>query len=312
MWKVSTTTELSSILKSLENKLNERLSKWTVKAEDFPNLFQVREGAIVGDFSMSLLKSRVRLILPSVAIKPFGTYQSPTELVRDYITAKYKLPLPIRRSNVAAVANPRPAPLFARTGQHGEGTYIDLKSAYWQIVKAVGWNLEYYPRRWIAAGDSMADLPDFIRESKPARASLVSCARPGYISIWNGKTIEYKRSYNTMLNARLVCFTMDVLNGVAADVLAACPSCSYINTDGYIVSVGEARTAYDVLRSWGLVYGVKGTGDVEVSGVGAYRVGKHKSNRPGNGISFSNIDFDFSDWLRPRFFKFAQMQSPMA
>lgn len=305
-------TEHSSILKLMEDRLNERLEKWTIEAREFPPLIQIREGAIVGDFSMSLLKSKLRLILPEVALKPFGVYQSPTELVRDYISAKYKLPLPIRRSNAVAIANPRPAPLLARTGVYGQGQYIDIRSAYWQIVRSVGWNVEYYPKKWIAAGDSMRDCPDFIINSKPARASLVSCARPGYMTIWNGHKLEHKRSFNNLLNMRLVALVNDVLNGVAADMKAACRDLWYVNTDGYIVGDRDIRRAYDVMASWSLDWSVKASGQVQIDGVGAYRVGKRSSNRPGNGISFDNIDFSDSDWLRPRFAKFASEQAGMA
>ena len=302
---------LSSILQSLKAKAEEKNAKvLSVVVDEFPPFEEMKERVIIGDFSMSALESKRRWIAEEVAMKPFDVWQTPTQIVRDYLTTKYIFPLKIRTNNAQAVSIPRSAPLLAKVGYHGEGVYADIRSAYWQIVRAVGWDVEYFPNRFVCKQSDLEDMPEWLHSCKPARASLVSLARPSNLSVWTGKDLIIERSFNPILNMRLVALVNDVLMSVAAEVKHFCTSVSYINTDGYILGMKDVRTFTAIMHDWGFDFRYKATGKVRVFGVGAYTVGKHKSHRPMEGGAYDNItEIDFH-WMRRNFSPFA-MGSPL-
>lgn len=271
---------------------------------EIPDMLDVMEPAWIGDFTMSTVKTKRRVVAQDVAMTPFYIPQSPTELVRDYLTAKYTFPVMATRNQLAALAQPEQAPLYARVGLHSDCCYIDIKSAYWQIVQAVGWDVDYFPHKYLAQRSEMSDMPAWLIERKIARASLVSMARRGNASFWTGNSLIYKPVYNKYLNSSLVMFVNDVLMSVASDVKSRVNGLVYVNTDGYIVYSEQAREVFAILQEWGLQWSMKGAGRTEVHGVGSYTVGKRQSKRGGQGFNFDNIAIRDTDWLKKRFIWF--------
>jgi hypothetical protein len=296
----------------MEEKAKEKnLARESVVIDDFPDYTRMWDRVIIGDYSMTAMIAKKRWLIQDVTLYAFGFPQTPTELTRLYIGIKYKLPLPIRKEQAIAVAQARPMPLLARPGKYGRGVYIDIKSAYWQIVKAIGWNVAYYPNRYIGKESDVSDMPKFLQENKPARAALVSTSRKSSLAIWNGEKILNEPTFNPMLNMRLVCLVSDVLQSVAREMKESIPCLPYSNTDGFIVPETHIRTAKSILQSWNLPYGIKYRGDIEIYGTGSYRVGGYSSLRIEANTAFDNIDDINWKWIKRNFVPFTLDNPPV-
>lgn len=299
---------MSTLLDDLRGRGEERAVKYPFLYDYPDNIMDVHEAVYLGDFSLTALAGSNRWLRPSATITPFGFKQSVTEITRDYLSLKYKLPLKIRKAQIEATKDIPPAPLMALPGSYGAGVYIDIKSAYWQIVRAVGWDVEYFPARYIAVGSSHEDAPEFLVKQKLFRASMVSMCRTRDAHIYDGVSKVYPKSMsNPFVNYRLIKLVNDVLNGIAWEISNSIFGLWYVNTDGYIVSAADASRTMDIINSWGLEVDVKGEGDVTVWGAGSYRVGSLNTRRPGNNLAINHLTQIDYNWLRPRFSRFAEL-----
>lgn len=198
-------------------------------------------------------------------------------------------------------------PQLSRPGVYGDMIMVDLKSAFWQIARRLGYNLMYRPLKTLAGGERMA-ADDFLwSANKIARGMLVSCALPETtIWQWDGKgKITSQKKFNQLGQPMFVAAVYDVLHGVAAD---ARDLLVYYNVDGGIIHRSHLPLWDEICQSWGLEYGIKASGYALIRTVGSYQIGNLKTM----GKNARRKEFDNTkprnEWLRERFKKFADLK----
>lgn len=287
------------ILEGMAEKAHKRQSTSEYIIDVLPPLTALETRAIIGLTSIYRTVDHIRHISPSATVDIGFGVQSEPEIARDYLTVKYARRPAIKRVQLAEVEKNRTAPYFAIPCRFEEGCYIDLKSAYWQIIMAGGWDIDYYPFHWLSPRSDNSDFP--APHLKVARNSIVSLARKSKITIWTGKKLIQENTSQVFRNAPLWAFVMDTLHSVACDMIEI--GAVYVHTDGYIVPADQAGSAFRVLESWGLLGGIKAWGETEVKAVGVYQVGSKRSlhKTPILPHSFDNVATHYRDWLKPRF-----------
>lgn len=261
--------------------------------------------AYIGAFTLTSPETKQRWFLSGDAVPFAGTWVSPADLARLYLQIKWGGKK--RRINTAQWKNfyetNRSMPLWAKPVYMDIAHYIDIRSAYWSILRAVGWDLQYTPGKVLSINDPITvnDFP--FPHIKMARNCLISISADGSkrLRYWDGERIIIRKSGNGLVNRMLWAFVCDVLNGVAADVYRA--GAVYGFTDGYIVPDNRTSAVLEAIEAWGLPTSIKHSGECEVRGPGAYKFpgwvsGKFKRNRE---HSFHKINPVYVDWLRDRF-----------
>lgn len=265
--------------------------------------------AILGSFSWTSVATKQRWMLKSVAENYGAGWVTPADIARDYLTVKYGGKK--RRMNTKQYRefydSPRSAPIYAVPCEIENALYIDIKSAYWSILRAVGWDVDYMPNSFLSVCSDVRDFP--FPDNKMARNCLVSTAAEGaaYMRMWTGEQLSWKKGGNPLVNKMLWSLVMDVLHGVAHDCVEA--GACYVYTDGFILPEDKARSVSDVLKAWGLPCGIKHEGRTVILGAGAYKIGayetkKFKTVRRGRSL-IKVRKRDRGDWLRDRFSKWA-------
>jgi hypothetical protein len=266
--------------------------------------------AYVGAFTLSSPETKQRWFLSSDAIPFADTWVSPADLARLYLQIKWGGKK--RRINTAQWKNfyetNRSMPLWASPVYMDNAYYIDIRSAYWSILRAVGWDLQYTPGKVLSINDPIT-VNDFPFDTvKMARNCLISISADGSKNLryWNGQKMEVRRSGNGLVNRMLWSFVCDVLNGVAWDCYRA--GAVYGFTDGFIFPAHRVEAGMAAIEAWGLPTSVKFNGECEISGPGAYKfpgrvTGKFLRQRE---HTFHKINPVSVDWLRDRFGKAAR------
>lgn len=224
-------------------------------------------------------------------------------IARSYLAEKYpkKLRVDSRTYEGLFLHEKRKAfaPYYAAAGWSGEAIYFDLKAAYMQILLAAGWDVEYNPNRWLGVRSSNEDV--WFKDDKLARNILVSTARPSKILVYSkGKTF-YQSGGGKHINLVLYSFVMDVLHGVALDMVQRVGAV-YVATDGYIVPAEREQDARDVFHDWALNWGVKHMGLAQIFGASDYAFPDKPRRRHGVMVSHNNLTClsDLS-WLRKNY-----------
>lgn len=293
---MSQPTLYSEIIARLQDKQEKQHIEITLS---FPDLHTMRDKIWLGTFSWYLEAARRRLLLRPFAYQFPEVYATPGDLARSYLDVKYKK----QRATGEQARNfliPRSAPLYVQPHECEEGVYIDIKSAYWQILQIIGWDVDYNPGLWLGKGQPMADFP--FADMKLTRNCLVTAGLPNEHQIWNGHKERWENGKrgNVHANRGVWACVNDILHGVARDCIAA--GAFYVHTDGYICEHGRYDAVLSALEAWGLKSSIKATGQTTVWGVGAYSVGsklsktpRHKS-QPFDGVRYD----DYYRWLRER------------
>lgn len=297
----------SEMLAALIERAKARHEKYRhVVVETFPSLLDLEESTIIGSFSWLGLKSRTRYIQASTAINIGGYLQTPSDVARDYLAEKYGgKRRRVTTKQYHAIMEKRHHPLFAVAGRYDDALYVDIKAAYWSIVRIVGWDVDYNPNRWLGQGESMEDFP--YAEHKLARNCLVTAGIYANQKIWNAekkKLITVRRG-NALTNYCLWALVQDVLNAVAFEAIGA--GAVYCHTDGFIVERRNLTDLMSVIAEWGLTPGIKYEGPAEVYSAGAYSIGP-KLNRRKMFVTRTMHSITYYadiDWLKPRFRRFA-------
>lgn len=288
----------------LVERTKERLEGWSTHLLDrFFDLNRLKYPANLGMFAWSSQPIRVRWLAKPHAKNFGGGFVTPGDIARDYLAIKY----PDRRVRCttsqyrACVQTRKIAPIYAAPGSFADAVYVDIRSAYWQIVRSVGWDVSYNPSRWLGAQSSMTDFP-YVYE-KMARNCLVSVGLSGRIRVWTGSETKMLIKKNRFINLVLWRLVADVLNGVAADMVKI--GARYVNTDGYILPARNLDQALAVGAEWGLDLAVKHTGDAIIRGVGSYQIGDYQSlpfrHLGKRNIPSERINATDCEWLKPRF-----------
>lgn len=248
--------------------------------------------AIVGTFSITSPTTKQRWMLAKDSYEFEGIRVTPTDLTRAYLEEKYGSKK--RRITTEQYRNfyddRRNAPLYAEPCEIPEAVYIDIKSAYWSILQAVSWDVDYMPGAWVSKKSDHLDFP--FSDIKMARNCLVSVAanETGAMKIWTGTDLILKKSGNAFVNRMLWSLVMDVLNGIADECIQA--GAVYAYTDGFICKASLATTLTSIISSWGLVSVIKHQGMAHIRGAGSYKCGERETGkyRMSRGGAFDRVD----------------------
>jgi hypothetical protein len=267
----------------------------------FPDIRDIRERVVWGSFSWSLVQSRIRLLRRSTAVSIGFGLQSPGDVVRDYLDYYHPRRLRASATQAREITRHVTTPLFIRPTVDKDYTYVDIKSAYWSILRLVGWNVDYFPQNWLVRGRIPIDFP--LADHKVARACLVSLGLPASSLVWTGEHFCRRRTRNVHLNMGLWRVVQDILHSIAAAALAL--EAVYVHTDGYILPTRHAEALQDEIRSWGLPSTIKGSGFTMVLGFGNFAVGERRSKRlrPIIGKPYRYVLPVDTAWLKKRIFR---------
>lgn len=267
----------------------------------FPPLDELKAMTFLGSFSWTSQATKERWLLKRHAYNLGAGWISPSDIARDYIEAKYgKNQLRCNSRQWREVVRKRKhQPLFAIPCTLENGYYLDLKSAYWQILMIGGWDVDYMPGRYLSPRSDVSDFP--ASKIKLARNCLVSMGLPSGVNTWiPDEGFQRKSSKKASANLVLWGFVQDVLHGFASDMVNQCGAI-YVNTDGYIVPADRMPDAENVSREWGLTVTLKHSGLTTVRGAGDYSIGERESAR----IRTMPKPFEYLrpraiDWLRAK------------
>lgn len=271
------TETIHTRLAQIDEVARERASRYVAQFidEPFPPPKEWGGGLVyVGGYSLTLTERKTQYLRDVIPLK--NSVVTPTQASRDYVFVKFPEPLRSRKRQWSWWNQfHRAQPMATIRGRYADMVYIDLKSAYWSIVKLAGWDCEYF-ERYIVRGSDMSDFP--FSDNRIARNSIVSNFLP------KAKTIAYMDgniitlpSGKRMTNFGLWCLVMDVLHGIAWDMWHKFGAV-YVNTDGYIIPTHLEHEAINFIsEKWGLVARQKGRGYAQVWGVGVYDIGEHRA-----------------------------------
>jgi len=250
----------------MEELASERPQIKTDPVATFPSLYSIHDYTFIGSFAWTSQAGKWKIVASKNALKTSVGWQTPAELARDYIKVKYKKPGRVTREQYDEFMRKRAAPLLAIPGTYENSLYLDLKSAYWSILQVIGWDVDYYPGKWLGVKSDVRDFPYW--KNKLSRNCLVSVGLTGMGKAWDGEKLVFHKKQNPYTNMMLWSCVQDVLNGVAYDMKRA--GAVYAHTDGYIVEEKNYHSAMEVFDSWGLVGTVRSEGRHEVITVGTY------------------------------------------
>lgn len=267
----------------------------------FPPLAELKSMTFLGSFSWTSTATKERWILKTHAIDIGGGWCTPSDIARDYISAKFgKMRLRCnKRQWNELVANRKHQPLYALPCTLTSAFYLDLQSAYWQILQIGGYDVDYMPARYLSPRSDVYDFP--VPSIKLARNCLVSMGLPSGVNVWiPGHGFDRKKTRKQNVNLILWGFIQDVLHGFASDMINFAGAV-YVNTDGYIIPQDRIPDADKVCDAWGLTVTIKQHGKAEIRGAGDYDIGKHLSKRQRTiPKAFKYIKPREIDWLRSK------------
>lgn len=269
----------------------------------FP-LTDLKSPTVLGSFAWTCRSLKKKWIMRPYAYHTGWAWCTPADIARDYLTIKY----PDRRRITSqqyrtCVSLKRTPPLMAIPQTLDDAVYLDLKSAYWSILRVVGWDVDYSPDRFMEVRSDVEDFP--YPELKLARNSLVSSGVGGEIRIWTGEKLVFRKKYNQFQNDILWALVQDVLNSVAREIL---PFAVYINTDGYIVKREFLNDVMDIIHEWGLPCSVKYAGRCSVYNLGQYNIEGKNWVEPKGSCSKAVVKVHHPNiqWLKREFSAFAR------
>lgn len=297
------------MLREVANSVRKRHERYEhIAVDEFPALSTLNEIVYMGSFSWTLTTSRKRLIARSGRREIDGMLCSAGDLARDYIAIKYPEKLRATGDQANEILRKRSHPLYARIGEYDYCYYVDLKSAYWSILKTVGWDCDYFPRKWLGLGQLMADFP--FPDDKLTRNCLVTAGLVTPRRIWDGrfKSFRARNEGNPRPNYGLWAIVQDILHSIAYEVIIN--GGVYVHTDGYIVPAANLGSVAGVIESWGLQATIKREGKAKVLGAGGYTFsGATDREHIRAKTDFNNVRrVDYLQWLKRRISRAANMR----
>ena len=235
-----------------------------------------------------------------------GQADTISAISRDFVAISYSDILPrcdnanwIECENVIKQFKPQ----YALPGVYEDCVMVDLSSAYWNIIRRIGYTVRYRPGKSLGVSDPIEWFP--WSENKLARAMLLTTALESGIWWWDGDArISFEKKFNALYQPMLVAAVYDTLHGVAAD---AKDLLLYYNVDGGIIRQAHLPLWNEIASSWGLPYKIKAAGYALVRSVGSYQIGslktkgKQQVNRYHDNLKARN------PWLRSRFLAFSDL-----
>lgn len=288
------------VLDGVEDRVHKRRDAWITSEEPIlPPPEWMNETCIVSRYTRIGLETRRRFLLAPILVSVNGCKETPSAVARDYITLKHKHgPKWTASQRDRVLAEIGDMPLYCQPCKFEEGYYLDIKAAYWSTMIKTGWNVNYFPSRWVGITPPPLDFP--WAYDKRARNCLVSVGRASEIPMWSPDKGMFKaKRGNPRANSQLYCLISDTLNAIAAQVIQA--GAVYVFTDGCIApDQKSAAQIAQVIRDWGYEPDIKGHGRGFVNNLGSYRVGDHKTKR--TDLSTNQHDsikaIDYWRWLQ--------------
>lgn len=273
---------------------------------DFPPLSSLTGMTFLGSFAWTSNSSKQKWIKEKFAHNIGGGWVTPSDIARDYLSVKFgdkRLRCNTKQWR-ELVAKKKHQPLYAIPQTFSNASYLDMKSAYWQILQVGGWDVEYMPKRFLSPRSDVTDFP--APHIKLARNCLVSMGLPAGVNVWIPEQgFQRKRPYKPNVNIILWAFVQDVLHGIASDMITQAEA-MYVNTDGYIIPDYRMKQAAQVAEDWGIVLTIKHYGAGTIRGAGDYDIGGRISSRYRTfPRKHSYIRPRELNWLRSRFKAFS-------
>ena len=287
----------------MESLKAERDHKYTLDIiDEFPDISKFSQRVIVGTYSRTYQSDMVRQLLTEAVVDIGFGAQSHTEVARDYIAAKFTKRLRAYSDQIESFKRPRASVLYSQPCRLLSGCYIDVRSAYWTIVRIVGYNVDYYPGKWLGQGADVEDFP--LPNHKVARSSIVSQSLLTPMTYWTGTELKQSKPMNSNnVNYGLWALICDVLHAIATDLITHC-ECKYAYTDGFIIPAHRKELAYEIINSYGLSASLQASGLSYIHGTGRYIVGDKKTRNISTAVKdtpYSNLNSYVSgSWLQPR------------
>lgn len=295
----------------IEAVCSEKYSGYTVHLLDrWPPMSEIDCECIIGSMVMTSQTTKQRWMLKHNAIPFAGTWVTSADLARSYLNVKFK----DKKRRITTIQwkdfynTKRSMPLSAYPVKFEMGHYIDIRSAYWTILRAVGWDVDYMPQQWLSVKDDLTvnDFP--FAHDKMARNCLVSLAADGSrtMRVWTGNELHFRKAGNGLVNKMLYSLVCDVLNSVADECLRH--GAVYSFTDGFICADDKVGEIDQIIGSWGLSSSIKYSGECEIKGAGAYKFGTFATKKfyRQTGHGFHKVNPVYPVWLKKRFSHFAR------
>lgn len=295
----------------MEEVAREKYTGYTIHLIDrWPPMSEIDVECYIGSMVLTSVTTKQRWMMRKDAIPFAGTWVTSADVARFYLNLKFK---GVKRRITTLqwkefYETRRSMPLSATPVHFENAYYIDIRSAYWTILRAVGWDVDYMPGGWLKVKDHITvnDFP--FSEIKMARNCLVSLAADGsrMMRIWDGSQMIFRKGGNGLVNKMLFALVSDVLNNVADECIRA--GAVYSFTDGFIVPERSVKDVEEIIASWGLSSGVKHFGETEIKGAGAYSIGDYKTRkfRIQSARCIHKVNPVCSAWLKKRFAHFAR------
>jgi len=291
-----------NVLDVIEERAHKRRERWhTTEVPVLPLPNELAEPTIVSKYALCGIESHRRLIKSDILVAVNGVYDTPSSVARDYLITKYKYgPKWTSAQRDRVTQEIACHPLYVRPTRFEEGAYVDVRAAYWSVMVRCGWDVNYYPGKWLSTEDPPLDFP--FAYDKRSRNSLVSVARATQVTMWrpsNGYQMETRP--NSRPNSQLFCLIMDCLNGMAYEAVQE--GAVYAFVDGYIApDMDTARRIIRRIEEWGFHARIKGIGRGVVTNLGSYRVGTYRTG--GKLLDAAEHDgikrLEYHTWLKDR------------
>lgn len=264
---------------------------------ELPDYQLSNEKVFIGQFSQTTTRTANRFLLRDASQHYLCEIpQSPTEIARDYLDVVFPKPLRATKEQREAILLHRSPPLYYQPTYIQGGVYLDINATYLQLMDVIGWDPDYFPRKFLGAGRPPSDFP--ARHDKTARNTLVSCGLSSSVSVWTGSKLTETYPRNKHINYGLWSAIQDILHEIAR--CAVDFGATYVATDGYILPDGQAEEFQEYLEiEWKIKASVRNYGATVVTGLGSYQIGDYKTQRFHGCVDkpYSNVDPIHDDML---------------
>lgn len=259
------------------------------------------ERVYVGAESITVADTRQKLL--SWRTYPVTNGELARAYLRRLFAKGHRTPLMATAANVGFNAQ---APLYCEPVRHRLLSYIDIESAYWQLISPYRPDdMPLAASRSVNTGTLDWWRPDEVRETRGLRHAIAGtmwanrlewCSR----GTWTA-TLTAKRWSNPWMKRHV----MHTLHALVSDLMATVTVHAWL-TDAAIVDAGDATVVLDHLRDrWHLSARVVETGMGAVWNMTSYSVGEKRSLGVVNGripdaSAFSNlaVPAEGISWLR--------------
>jgi hypothetical protein len=265
-----------------------------ISETEYNEILQTERG-ILGGGSLWLPKGRRKLTIGTDRVRP-------SEVAREWLRQSGVAPGVVPRRRVPL---PDAPPLYydPSKARSRDWAYVDIKSAYWSIYKAIPLETTFTVgvfKRAIYPGDSpIVNLEDYDMERlKAIRVSAFGSMKSTRIRTFDKGKLVDRPFRNPLLAPHLTGLTLAILHELAADIVSRF-EVPVFHTDGFLLPFEDARQAIKHLDvEWCLEARVKEKGYGVPYGLGDYEwrpTCRQCKGRPLDKIARGLVTRD--DWL---------------